>query len=95
MILHHHYDKEKHEVQFRWSVWPTYAYETMPYEQWSEFLGRVLRAYTLREEGSTLKGLKVHQRFVSLSRITALGVLAEAFHKASPEAIAAWYTNND
>lgn len=76
MILLHHYDRKNDEAQFRWSVWPTYAYETMPQREWSEFLGQVLCAYTLREEGPMLKGLKVHTQPLSMSKMAELGEFA-------------------
>ena len=73
MILHHYYNEATDEVEYRFSVWPHYSYDTVPYSQWTEFLGLIIKAVTFNEEGGRFKDLKVTPTIISPSKMAELG----------------------
>ena len=73
MTLHHYYNKATDEVEYRFSVWPHYSYDTVPLSQWTEFLGLIIQAVVLNEESGRFKDLKVASTVVSPKTMAELG----------------------
>ena len=73
MTLHHYYNKATDEVEYRFSVWPHYSYDTVPLSQWTEFLGLIIKAVVLNENDGRFKDLKVASTVVSPKKMAELG----------------------
>ena len=77
MTLQHYYNETTDEIEFRWSVWPHYAYETMPQSQWTDFLGQVICDHILRKDPLLVR-LKVRPTIVSPAKMAEIGEFVDS-----------------
>ena len=73
MKLEHHYNKETGEMEFRFSVWPRLAFETMPRADWPDFLGQVIGRHIESTE-PLLDELEIERKPLSFSAILDLNL---------------------
>mgnify|MGYP001179872076 CR=1 FL=1 len=73
MKLEHHYNRETGEMEYRFSVWPRLAFETMPRVDWSDFLGQVIGGHIESTE-PLLDELEIERKHLSFSALLDLNL---------------------